>query len=181
MSIGIPPLYRDFQIAVASVLTTIVGIQSLFKAAKNYAVVDKDGNKIISWDSCLKFEYSNDSTISDAPQESGAFIAYNKVASPFIISTTGTKSKAEDRAAFLDLCDEKLSGLELYDFITPEKIYKNVNLIAINYQRSADSGYSLISVNFVFKEVVLNDETRKQAVAHPSGAGKLGTGQVVAK
>ena len=178
MALGIPPLYRGFQVAVAGVLTTVAGIQTLFKEKKVYGVADKDGNLIIDWDSCIKFEYHNESTISDAPQEQGAFISYNKVTSPFIISTTGTKSDVDERGAFLDLCETELDSLTLYNFITPEKVYKNVNLISINYNRSAESGYSLIAVDFVFKEVRLNNETRTESTTEPSGAAKKSTGQV---
>ena len=182
MALGIPALYQDFQVTATSILSTISAISSIFKKRKVYAVVDKDGNSILEWDSCISFEYKNSYTISDAPQESGAFISYNKVASPFVITTRGTSLASADRIKFIRQADKVLAGLELYSFITPENIYRNINLIAISHAKTASSGYAINAIDFVFHEVVLNDKTREETrTAEPSGATHKSTGQVVAK
>jgi hypothetical protein len=164
-------------------MSAVSSITSLFSGQQRlYAICDQDTDAVIlSWDSCITFDYHNESSISDAPQEQGAFISYNKVASPFVIHTRATKSNASDRAQFLEDCEKLLDSLTLYKFVTPDRVYNDVNLTSIDYQRGADAGYSLLAVDFVLKEVRINKNSRYQKAAEPSGESKKSTGQVTAK
>lgn len=181
MALGIPALYQGFQVKATSILTTIKAIVSVGQEKKIYALIDKDGNKVLNWDSCISFVYKNSSTITEAPQESGAFISYNKVGSPFIINTRGTSLKSGDRKKFIEEANGLLLSLELYDFITPEQTYKNVNLTALSNAKEATAGYSIVAIDFTFQEVVLNNLSRRELkTAEPSGESEKSTGQVVA-
>jgi len=180
MSLGIPALYQNFQIAATSILTTVSFIKSIGQESKIYSLVDKDGNNVLKWDSCVSFTYDNSYTISDAPQEEGAFISYNKVSSPFIIKTRGTSLDANDRKTFVEQADTILASLEIYDFITPERVYRNCNVVAITHAKTAQSSYSIAAIDFIIHEVVLNNLTRTDETATPSGAKRKSTGQVVA-
>ena len=184
MSLGIPPLYKGAQVLFSRVMTTAIGLSSLFGGGEKrlYGIYDQETDQpIIEWDSCLYFDYHNESSISDAPQEQGAFISYNKVSSPFIIHTRATKLSAQDRPQFLADCEKLLDSLTLYKFVTPDRVYNDVNLTSVDYQRGADQGYSMVAIDFVLKEVRLNKNSRYQKAATPSGEAKKSTGQVVAK
>lgn len=182
MDFGIPPLFNEFQIKAQRVMTSVAAVLSFFKEDKVYALIDKDGNNVLSWDSCINFEYKKSSTISNAPLESGAFVSYNKVASPSTITARGTKLKKDERADFIDTAKNTLNSLELYTFITPDQTYRNVNLISISNAKTSSSGYSIAAIDFIFHEVVINNLTRRSTdTAKPSGAKKISLGQVVAK
>jgi len=183
MAFGIPPLWQGATITIARVLSPISALTGLFGGQQRvYAICDSETDAVIlQWDSCINFDYHNESSISDAPQEQGAFVSYNKVAAPFVIHTRGTKSNAADRVQFLEDCEKMLDSLTLYKFVTPDRVYNDVNLTSIDYQRGAEQGYSLLAVDFVLKEVRINKNSRYQKPATPSGEAKKSTGQVQAK
>jgi hypothetical protein len=181
MSLGIPSLMGGLTIATGLLLGGIATATTV-PQKKIYGVYSQETDKlVIQWDSCIYFEYHNESSISDAPQEQGAFISYNKVANPFLIRTRGTRKNASERNAFLDECEQKLDSLELYKFVTPDHIYNDVNLVGVNYYRSTDAGYSILSVDFTFKEVRINKDSRYEKAKEPSGEKQKSTGQVTAK
>jgi len=120
---GIPPLLNNQQIdPVATLDMVTVTAASTYRAtgAMPYAVIDENGGTVIEWDSCIYFDYTNESYVTHVPQEQGAFISDNKVATPYQIRTRGTKAKAGERAQFLADCENRLNELDLYDFVTPD-------------------------------------------------------------
>lgn len=178
MALGIPALYQGFQVAATSIMTTIVFFQTLNQEKRVFALMNKEGDVVLEWDSCISFEFHNESTISDAPQEQGAFISYNKVQMPFLISTSGTKMNADARPRFIQQALNLLDDLTLYDFVTPDRVYRDVNVTSINQARNARNGYSIAVIDFNLKEVRLNLSTRTEETAEPSGAAKKSWGQV---
>lgn len=112
------------------------------------------GQIAIAADSILKVEYKASARISNAPQEKGAFQAYNKVQAPYESRVQMTKGGSEsDRASFLDALEAAKQSLNLYDIVMPEKSYLNANITGYALVRSARSGVSLLTVEVVFEEV----------------------------
>lgn len=183
MAFGLPTLKGGLSIAAGVLLSGgLGGITGIQDTKRVYALANPDDDSIVlQWDSCLNFDYHNESNISDAPQEEGAFISYNKVATPFTIRTRATTTKPETRSQFLKDCEDFLDDLKLYKFITPNGVYNDVNLISIDYHRGSDAGFSMISVDFVFREVRINKESRYESSKEPSGEKQKSSGQVTPK
>lgn len=109
----------------------------------------------ITVDSIMDFDYRNEYDISDFFIQDGAFASYNKVANPFENSVrlirTGTVA---DRSEFLDQIDTVLASLDLYQIITPERTYSNVNAYRVGVVRKGASGaYQLTEVDLYFREI----------------------------
>jgi hypothetical protein len=108
-------------------------------------------------------------------------VSYNKVQTPFTIRTRATRQNIADRAAFLQDCEDKLDSLELYKFVTPERVYNDVNLVMVDYHRNSREGYSILAVDFVLREVRINKDSRYEKGKNPSAASQQSGGQRVAK
>ena len=182
MAFGLPTLKSGLTIAAGVLLSGLNSITGIQDAKRTYQLVNPDDDSVVlQWDSCLMFDYHNESNISDAPQEEGAFISYNKVATPFTIRTRATTTNPQNRTQFLSDCETFLDDLKLYKFITPNAVYNDVNLISVDYHRGNDSGFSMISVDFVFREVRINKESRYESAKEPSGEKQKSSGQVTPK
>jgi hypothetical protein len=113
-----------------------------------------NGQIAIAADSILKVEYKASARISNAPQEEGAFQAYNKVQAPYESRVQMTKGGSEsDRASFLDALEAAKQSLSLYDIVMPEKSYLNANITGYSLVRTARSGVTLLTVEVIFEEV----------------------------
>lgn len=109
----------------------------------------KDGQPVVIADSVQAFEYSKEWSLPDYPQQEGAFQTYNKVERPFAVmlrfSSAGTE---QDRRNLLDSIEAIAGDTELYDAVTPEKIYTDCNVRKNGYRRHADQvGRIIIDVD----------------------------------
>jgi hypothetical protein len=120
-----------------------------------WGIYDHDTSTLaIGADSILKLEYKATARISNAPQEDGAFQAYNKVQAPYESRIQMTKGGSEsDRAAFLDALETAKQSLNLYDIVMPERAYLNANITGYHFTRTARSGVTLLTVEVMFEEV----------------------------
>lgn len=57
------------------------------------------------------------------------------------------------REAFLRQLDNMLASTDLYDVITPDKVYQNVNLVGCNHAKKNDEGATLIIAELMFREI----------------------------
>jgi hypothetical protein len=113
-----------------------------------------NGQIAIAADSILKVEIKESARISNAPQEKGAFQAYNKVQAPYENRIQMTKGGNEsERAAFLVALRAAKESLNLYDIVMPEATYQNANIIGFTLARSARSGVTLLTAEVMFEEV----------------------------
>lgn len=113
-----------------------------------------NGQIAIAADSILKVEIKESARISNAPQEKGAFQAYNKVQAPYENRVQMTKGGNEsERAAFLVALKAAKESLNLYDIVMPETSYLNANITGYMISRSARSGVTLLTVEVLFEEV----------------------------
>src|SRR6185312_3368208 len=142
---------------------------------------NKSGNPVLTPDSVLSLEWHGEERISDYPVQQGQFVSYNKVKVPFdlrIVMTCQGKNFVQDalqsvtqslnqalsniglafgqpmsRDAFLRQLDTMLESTDLYDVVTPDKVYQNVNLVAYNHAKKNDDGATLIIAELMFREV----------------------------
>jgi hypothetical protein len=113
----------------------------------------KDNTAIITANSIAVFGFKAPSEISDYPVENGGFASYNKVQLPFsgrVRYVTG--GSLADRINFLNSVDAAKKSLDLYDLVTPEETYRNVNVTDYDYERRADNA-GLLIVDLVCEEV----------------------------
>ena len=138
----------------------------------------RNGQLAIEADSILKVEFKGLARISNAPQEEGAFLSFNKVQAPYESRVQMTKGGSEsDRASFLSALEASKKSLNLYDIVMPEKQFMNANLTGYTFTRTARSGVTLLTIDAVFEEV-------RQAAAprftSTTGGGSGGSSPVVA-
>lgn len=142
---------------------------------------NKSGNPVLTPDSVLSLEWHGEERISDYPVQQGQFVSYNKVKVPFDLrmvmtcqglnyvqdalqSVTQSLNQAlsniglafgqpMSRDAFLRQLDTMLDSTDLYDVVTPDKVYQNVNLVAYNHAKKNDEGGTLIIAELMFREV----------------------------
>ncbi|HJR11541.1 MAG TPA: hypothetical protein VJ823_09025 [Rhodanobacteraceae bacterium] len=142
---------------------------------------NKSGNPVLTPDSVLSLEWHGEERISDYPVQNGQFVSYNKVKVPFdlrmvvtcqglnvVQSALQTVTQSLDQAlsniglafgqpmsrdAFLRQLDDMLDSTDLYDVITPDKVYSNVNLVGYNHAKKSDEGGTLIIAELMFREV----------------------------
>jgi len=137
-------------------------------------------------DSFGEFSYRNEFTVSDFPVQEGSFASYNKVANPFEVTLRlykgGTK---EARKKFLDSLDAIAGTLELYDILTPEHTYLNVNVTRVEVMRRGEKGaYFLSEVDVYFREVrevaatYTNTAATTENAQNPSAASVLNNGVI---
>ncbi len=124
---------------------------------------------VVTPDSIRDFGYSNEWNISTAPTQDGSFADYNRVDNPFETTLRMTKGGTErDRQKFLQQIED-LDNTNLYDIITPEKTYRNVSLMRVDYQRQGEKGaFWLSEVDITFREVrIVTAQYSRTSIALP--------------
>lgn len=129
-------------------------------------------------DSVVAFDYRQDWTVSNYPLEQGAFESYDKVQVPFGIRLQFAKGGSPlERQAFLASIALQAGTLAIYDVITPEAIYPNVNIVHYDYRRSAEN-VGLLVVDVWVVEVRQNAQALFTNTAAPAGADRVSDGTV---
>lgn len=162
---GLASLFGDVTLLVGDL------IGNAFGGATPQWGIFLNGGPVILCDNVVSFDYKQDFAISNYPVEQGAFASYNKVQKPFEVkfrfSTGGSLS---DRQNFLDSIDAIIADTNLYDVVTPEKTYTNVNLVHQDYRRTATDGVGLISVDVWCEQVRAAAQIQSSSVAGASSS-----------
>src|SRR6185312_7169362 len=123
----------------------------------------QNGSPVLTPDNVISLEWHGEERISDYPVQNGQFVSYNTVRVPFdlrmVMTCQGlnyvqdelkpvTKSLDQaltnirlafgqpmSRDAFLRQLDMMLDSTDLYDVVTPDKVYQNVNLVGCNHAK----------------------------------------------
>lgn len=132
--------------------------------------------------SVLEVDFRNDTRIATASQEQGAFLSYNKVATPFNGRVSYAVGGLEaQRAAFLQAAQDLQNGsraLELLNLVMPEFTYFNVNVVHVDFRREARRGISLFVVDVWVEEVRLTGTSAFTSTKTASGASPVNGGTV---
>jgi hypothetical protein len=132
---------------------------------------------MLSPDSFLDFDYTQEWSVSTAPTQLGGFADYNRVASAFEIKLRMAKgggikladdavgnlragnfgnlftSAVQQRHEFLEQIAD-LDTTELYDIVTPEKTYFRCNFLRAEISRRGEKGaYQMPMVDVYFREI----------------------------
>ena len=180
---GVPPLVRQPGAAAAGIELLVADAADLFGLFPQpvWGIFDQDGNPVIAADTVLGVEYSQDNAIATAPQEQGAFLSYNKVSRPFHARVTFAQGDTSaERNAFLQQILDAQASLDLYDLVTPDIIYPNVNVVHHDYRRTQQAGTTLLAVDVWVEEVRVTGTTQFSStnVKQPSAANPSSQGTV---
>lgn len=133
-------------------------------------------------ESIVSFGYKQDWSISDYPVQDGGFQSYDKVQLPFDarvkVSSGGSEAA---RRALIDALDLIANSLNLFDIVTPEKVYTSVNVTHVDYHRTATNGVGLIVADVWFIEVRVASTAAFSNTQQPGEAGQQSGGNVQAQ
>lgn len=139
----------------------------------------KDGQPVVTAESVIRVEYRQDWDLLDYPLEKGAFESYNKVNSPFDARVRFASGESEQaRQALLQSIETIAGTLELYDVITPEKIYQSTNVTHFDYSRTSDRGVCLLQVDVWVIEVRVVAVAKFSSVKSDAAADPVNDGTV---
>jgi hypothetical protein len=182
---GVPNINRSV-IGVA-VLAGISAIQKydtfglLSKFLGNvWAIVDDNGNPVVTPDSVLSFEYRNEQKISNYPIEKGSFQTYNKVSSPYDIRLRMTCNGQGQmtRDVFLATMQTMNESINLYSIVTPDATYTNCNVTHFDYRRESRNGVQMLTVDVWLQEVRTPSNAYNPFSVKPSGQKGISIGNV---
>lgn len=158
---GVPPVRRRDTVDAGLPLAKQKASIAQGLTAGKWGIYSQGGSLVIEADNIAAFEYAVDYRLADYPLEAGAFETYDKVAMPFdtaIIMTKGGTLAA--RTTFLKTLESLQGKLDLYNVVTPEKTYLNVNISHVSMQRTSERGTAMITVEVRLREI---RQTAKQA------------------
>jgi hypothetical protein len=181
---GVPPLARNPAAAAVTVVAVtadvISNLLALF-AGPQWGVFDQNGNPVVTADNVVSLDFKSDWTISDYPVEQGGFQSYNKVIVPFESRVRfSTGGSVVDREELLASVEAIAGGTTLYNVVTPERIYINVNVTHYDYERAAMRGGGLLSVDLWLRQVQETVVTTFTSTKNPISQGEVSVGQVMA-
>ena len=178
---GVPPLLRDpLAIAVIPQLLTadlVTGWGSGLAPA--WGIYGSGGLPVVIADTVKGIEYKKEWVIATYPMESGAFASYDKVETPYtaIVEFTSGGSLA-DRQLLLDSIDAISGDLNLYQVVTPEKVYVDANLQRLGYRRNGGRDSGMITVAVAVLEIRETANASGDATQSASGAAPAEDGTV---
>ncbi len=151
---GVPPLLNKTSASsVPLVSSDAPGLLGQSAAGTRWGIY-QNGKAVVLADNITAFDYKKDWRVSNYPQEQGAFQSYNKVTMPYDARITMTKGgKDTDRQTFLKQIDTVAASFDLYDIVTPDKIYKNTNVSHVDYSRTASNGVGLLTIDIWLIEI----------------------------
>lgn len=137
---------------------------------------DNEGDLVLSPDSFIGYSYSNESRLSQYPQEAGGFQQYNKVDTPFDVRIRMTKGgKVADVAAFIEVAESlvKATDLTLYDMVTPERTYHSCNITKINHDHQPGHGANMVTMDIHLLEIRVTASAQYSNTNSPTTTGNL--------
>lgn len=145
--------------------------------SNTWGVFNSAGEAVFDIDSTIDLNYDNQSKVSNFPTEKGAFVSYNKVANPYrarVRLAVGGSSARID--AFIVKLDEVQADLNLYNVVTPERTYIDMNLEKVSYSRAKDHGSNMIVADLDFIQI-RQVKPQYANVKRKGSAKKVDTGQ----
>ena len=168
---GVPALPRAAGAVLDQIILLAADAVSLFGGigAPQWGLF-KDGVPVVIADSVVSFDFKQDWSLPTYPLEKGAFETYNKVETPFGVRLRfATGGSDADREAMLSSLEAASASMDLFDAVTPEKIYSNVNINHQDFRRNAYRGNGLITID------VWCTEIRNNATAQFTSPDSAGT------
>ena len=123
-------------------------------AENEWLLADENGNSLVTFQSFISCEVSDEGEVLKMPTEKGGFADYNKVAESVKIRVNlalqGTD--ADIQAALTNLKTLK-DGTQTFSLVTPTVEYRNMTLESLNYSRKREDGLKVCYVEMTLVEV----------------------------
>ncbi|WP_182356669.1 hypothetical protein [Komagataeibacter europaeus] len=207
---GVPKLWStvvsDAE-AVASVeLDTLLQSYLVSNADKQWGLFNSYSQPVLTAARVRAIDIRAQYRKSDAPQENGAFMSYNKVKMPrqvmmevlcdgsamsygnvsaitsllAVAGIGGTTHGVTVRKQFLSALDSLVADLNTYLVVTPEATYPYMNVIGYGIRRETRRGLTMIYAEIMLEEVRLQVVQRVglKETKNPSGATQTDGGNV---
>jgi hypothetical protein len=174
---GVPPLpsYSPNNVALlfADAVGTLLGVIT----APQWGIY-LNGAPVLSYDNQVSFGYKQDWKISTYSVEQGSFQTYDKVQLPSEIRCRfSAGASVVNRQMMLASIDAVMSDTNLYDVVTPEKVYLGYNFMHRDYDRDAESA-GMVVVDIWLMEIIETATAQFQSTQSPTNAGQQGLGNV---
>lgn len=156
---GVPQVRRSLQIpsSVPPVISAAVSLAKLFGfgAGRGWGVFDGNGRQILNPDSIVDFHTGQDYSLPTFPVQAGQFASYNRVVLPPEYTVRMSKGGNDsEREAFLAEVELIASSTSLFVIVTPERVYRGVNVKRYEVtRRGAQGAYFLSDVDVVFQQI----------------------------
>jgi len=175
---GLPGLPSDVNV-FADVALLVSDAVSLLGLGVPLWGLYQDGEPVVVADTVVAFDFREDWRISKAPLEQGAFTSYNKVQVPFgIVLRFVAGYSLGARQDLLESIAAIIGSLDLFDAVTPEATYSDVNPTHYDYHRSAENGQGMLVVDVHCQLVNESAESEFGNTQSPTSAGQTDNGQV---
>lgn len=174
---GVPSL-RAYSIS-STVLLVSDAVRALLGPFATRWGIFRNGIPVIISDNAISFELKQDFPISDYPVEAGGFQSYNKVQLPGDIRMRFSAGGSElNRQVFLASIDAVIRTTDLYDVVTPEKVFLDYCFSHRDWQRNAKNGVGLIVVDLWLTEIRETATSTYTNTQQPGVAGQQSGGLV---
>jgi len=177
---GIPTLQNAISYP-AHVSTTVKAIASLFDDPPIWGIYIDD-RPALECDGATTVDVHFEASISNAPQEGGKLLSYNKVKQPYKAHITLLKGgDIIVRDTFISALIKFRDDLRLLSIVTPDHVYSNVNIVSVAFTRNPDRGYLLVAAEIGLDEVMIATAIEEKETADSNGKKQQNNGQVEAK
>lgn len=155
VSIGLPPLpsivlpdFSPVELIFGDVLSLLPGFSG------DQWGLFLDGVAVVVADNVVGFEFKQDYRIASYPIEEGSFESFNKVQTPYGVRLRfSSGGSAADRQALIESVDNIIGSLDLFDAVTPEKVYPDLNPVHQDLHRTARNGVGLLVIDLFCEQV----------------------------
>lgn len=178
---GVPSIFRSPTQIVFETRLIEADALTIFGAftGPQWGIFSQYGAPAAVPDTFISVDYRKEWRLSDYPVEQGGFQTYDKVATPFDVrvrmacdGTTTTQS------LFLTQIDNMATSFDLWQVITPDATFKNVNIVHYDYRRERSGGVNLIIVDIWLSEVRATVQTQFSNTKDPTGVADVNGGTV---
>jgi hypothetical protein len=174
---GVPPLASFSKTVPALLLQDAISFFGSFFAPR-WGIFQDDFPVVVA-DNVVAFDYRQDFAVADYPLEAGAFESYNKVRAPFNLrfrfSAGGSLFGRQALLASIQAID---GSLDLFDGVTPEAVFPNINITHVDYHRTAERGTGLLVVDIFCLQMRVATAPAFTSTKAASGANAIEGGNV---
>jgi len=157
------------------------GVRANAEIAAKWGIYDAAGAALATFDNIVAVEVDLEAQISDYVVEQGGFASYNKVVRPFDVHVIATKGgSVEDRQDVIGAVQSAWASTGLYNVVTPESVYLNVNVTSMRRSAAADRGGGLLTLEIGLRNVRQTASSAFIKTKSPAGSATTQKGSLQA-
>lgn len=160
-----------------------LGASTLIKAVfgTRWGIVNQHGVPILLSDSVISVNYENTQDTSKDPIEGGKVLTYNKINNPKRANVVLAKGSGGSlkRGLWLAQLETYANSTLNFHIVTPDYVFTNMQIIGLNYSRTATSGLQRILASLDFEECkIAKVKYNTEEVKQPQDAKTVDSGKV---